>query len=37
MLFDMDELEWNSFQIVDSTNEYAKKCVEICKGGKNNG
>jgi len=37
MLFAMDELEWKSFQVVDSTNEYAKKCVEICKGGNNNG
>ena len=32
MLFGINETNWNGFQIVDSTNEYAKKCVEICKG-----
>lgn len=32
MLFDINERSWKSFQIIDSTNEYAKKCVEICKG-----
>lgn len=32
MLFGIDEKEWKSFQIIDSTNEYAKRCVEICKG-----
>jgi len=32
MLFNIDETEWKDFQIVDSTNEYAKRCVEICKG-----
>lgn len=32
MLFGINETSWNGFQIVDSTNEYAKKCVEICKG-----
>jgi len=37
MLFGMDEPEWNGFQVIDSTNEYAKKCVEICKGGDRNG
>lgn len=34
MLFGADETEWNGFKIVDSTNEYAKKCVSICKGTK---
>ena len=32
MLFDIDETSWKSFQVVDSTNEYAKRCVEVCKG-----
>ena len=32
MLFDIDEKVWNSFEVIDSTNEYAKRCVEICKG-----
>jgi len=32
MLFDINETEWKSFQIIDSTNEYAKRCVEVCKG-----
>ena len=31
MLFGVDESCWHSFQIIDSTNEYAKKCVELCK------
>jgi len=31
MLFGIDEKYWNGFRIIDSTNEYAKKCVEICK------
>jgi len=32
MLFRKDEYVFNGFKIVDSTNEYAKKCVEIIKG-----
>lgn len=32
MLFGMDEKEWEGFQVVDSTNEYAKRCVELCMG-----
>jgi len=32
MLFELEETEWNSFQIIDSTNECAKRCVEVCKG-----
>ena len=32
MLFGMNQKEWGSFQLIDSTNEYAKKCVEVCKG-----
>ncbi len=33
MLFKLNEIEWAGFNLVDSTNEYAKKCVEICKRG----
>jgi len=32
MLFGVNEKKWHSFEIIDSTNEYAKRCVEICKG-----
>ena len=32
MLFDIGEKKWGSFELIDSTNEYAKRCVEICKG-----
>ena len=30
MLFDDHEKYWNEFRIIDSTEEYAKKCVELC-------
>ena len=32
MLFDIGEKKWGSFELIDSTNEYAKRCVEVCKG-----
>jgi aspartate racemase len=31
MLFGLNESEWKGFQIINSTDEYAKQCVEICK------
>jgi hypothetical protein len=32
MLFEKEQKKWGGFKLVDSTNEYAKKCVERCMG-----